>query len=76
MAYFPDNARLRDPNSCVEISPIVKWVCAFLRRLRPSNHPHVRNITPRHARDIGLTESDMAVHRHRLPSQNTHHPYG
>ena len=28
------------------------------------------------ARDIGLSAADLELSRHKLPSQNTHHPLG
>jgi len=44
--------------------------------IRPHKHPHIRDINARRARDIGLSEGDMAQHWHRYPSQHTHHPRG
>ncbi|OAN86921.1 hypothetical protein [Sulfitobacter geojensis] len=76
MAYFPNNALLRDQRNCVKISPVLRALRAALRWITPDRHPHVRDISSRHARDIGLSDADLAVHRHRLPSQHTHHPRG
>jgi hypothetical protein len=39
-------------------------------------HPHVRDLKPHLARDIGLDPADMARLTHRHPSQTTHHPRG
>jgi hypothetical protein len=76
MAFIPINAPLREPDSCVKTSPVLQMLRAAFRWIKPDNSPHIREINPRHARDIGLSDADLAVHQHRLPSQHTHHPRG
>ncbi|MDF3416226.1 hypothetical protein HKX54_17275 [Sulfitobacter sp. M57] len=76
MAYFPNHARLRDLNSCVKIPHVSRLIHICRQWIKQARHPHIKDVSPHIARDVGLSETDLAAHRHQLPSQHTHHPRG
>jgi len=76
MASIESNAAQRVQNACVKKTYTSRIRKALLRRWRRRKHPHVKDINPHLARDIGLGDTDFAQHQHRWPSQTTHHPRG
>lgn len=73
MALIERNAHLRDRKIRAYLIRIGQWVHCILTTRRPH---HIRDLPPHLARDAGLSETDLAPHQHRLPSQHTHHPRG
>lgn len=70
------NTPLRAQERCAEMTYIKHlWTCWRQWRAQ-QRHPHVRDLNAHHARDIGLSDADMARHKHQHPSQTTHHPRG
>lgn len=74
MALIERNARLRDRKRFVDFQTVKRLLINIFGLLKPSNHPHVRDLNSRLARDVGISETDLAKHRLRLPSQHDHHP--
>jgi hypothetical protein len=74
MSLMRKNMHSHGRKTCAK-KPTIRALLQGMRNwVRPPNHPHIRDIDPRRARDIGLSEGDMAQHWHRYPSQHTHHP--
>ena len=76
MAWIEQNARWRGRYTCVKYASILRGLRWLHRKIAARKHPHIRDISPRMARDIGMHPADIAVHQHRLPSQHDHHPRG
>lgn len=61
----------------VALTSLKRKACGIIT-VAPSkpNPPHVRHLNDHLARDIGLSEAQVARNRLALPSQTHHHPYG
>jgi hypothetical protein len=76
MALTEHNTLWRDRKFHVKITPVRAFLRAFFHWIKPRKHPHIKELSAHYARDIGLSDNDIAYHKHRMPSQHTHHPYG
>lgn len=74
MAFREHNTPWRAPflrANFTRIATILAWIHRTASRRA---HPHIKDISPRLARDIGLNPADLEHLHHTLPSQTTHHP--
>ncbi len=76
MTFAEANTHVRGRERCAEMTYIKQLLATWNRWRAHLRHPHVRDLSAHHARDIGLTDADMARHTHQHPSQTTHHPRG
>lgn len=74
MALIERNAHLRDRKRFVDFHAVKRLVTGIFSWVKPNSHPHVRDLNSRLARDAGISETDLAKHQLRLPSQHDHHP--
>lgn len=76
MTLLEMNTPLRDRERCAEMT-YIKFLWALWTRWRAHlRQPHIRDLNADQARDIGLSDADLARHKHQHPSQTTHHPRG
>lgn len=74
MALIERNAPWRARRTFVTFKA-ARWLRnTLVRWIKTRKHPHVRDLTPRQARDAGIRDTDIAWHQLRLPSQHDHHP--
>ncbi|MEP0990908.1 MAG: hypothetical protein ABJG73_15105 [Tateyamaria sp.] len=70
----------RAQNTCAKIWGILSIPARLpfhkLRGALTDKRQFYPRLSDRQARDIGLDGADLEWRRLRLPSQNTHHPYG
>ena len=76
MTFTATNTHLRGRERCAEMTYIKRLIAFLIQWRAEARRPHVRDLNAHYARDIGLSEADMAWHRHQHPSQTTHHPRG
>lgn len=76
MAYFADHMTGFSNTTRANSGRMTKFLRAVKRAWDERHRPHVRDITDRAARDAGIDTATLEPHRHRLPSQHSHHPRG
>jgi len=74
MSNPKQNAQLRDQYSYVNFARIRRVLRWAFRQITHRRHPHVKDVSPHIARDIGIDPTDLAPYHHRLPPQHNHHP--
>ena len=76
MALIEHNTLWREQENHVKIAPVITILSVVFQWIKPRRHPHIKDLNAHYARDIGLSDSDVAYYKHQLPSQNAHHPRG
>lgn len=74
MALMDQIAPWRATETCGKKSRIRQGLAKLTRLWKNRKHPHVRSVTPRLARDIGLDQANLAKHQHQWPSETFTHP--
>jgi len=76
MSVLSDDAGFCDRARCAKKTHIIAAIwrrSARILKPRPKV-PHIRSVTARMGRDIGMSEADIARHNIDLPSQGRGHP--
>lgn len=76
MAFLERNTLWRKQTFCANSTLFRSFFIRWLKMVPRASHPHIRDASDRNLRDIGLSPTDVAPYRHKLPSQHTHHPRG
>ncbi len=68
-----DTPRRRQP-TCAKNTWTRKICTAFRRAWQVRHHPKMPHMNAHIARDIGISDYELARRQHQWPSETTHHP--
>lgn len=74
MANLDANAPRRTRDTCAKITLIGRIRHRLRLIWQRRNHPDVPYMNSHLARDIGLSDIELARRQHQWPSETTHHP--
>lgn len=73
MRDITNNTPARDQDTCVKKTFMSRLWIGIMKKWRARGHPHIKDISPRLARDAGLSSAEVAQHQHIWPSEGTDH---